>query len=108
MAKQRSYAAVCDIQSSLQSALEHLFYAIDQLGVLYSLSTPGTWQASFIWHDSVLTDEETERQLDREDALSGFIPKWQYNVDWRGMTEDEAKAAVQEASGSMPDLFPLE
>lgn len=108
MAKQRSYAAVCDIQSSLQSALEHLFYAIDKLGALYSLGTPGPWQASFIWHDSVLTDEETERQLDREDALSGFIPKWQYNADWRGMTEHEAKAAVQEASGSMPDLFPLE
>lgn len=95
--KQRSYAAVCDIQKSLQMALDDLFYAMDRLAQLYDLGPAGEWEAAYEWHDSVLQDEETVRLIDREDALSGFIPKWKYNADWRGMTDDEAKAAVQEA-----------
>ncbi len=99
MAKQRSYAAVCDIQSALQYALDDLFYAMDKLAQLYGLGPAGQWQATYVWHDSVLTDEETARAVDKDDALNGFIPKWRYNVDWRGMTEEEARAAVEEAAG---------
>lgn len=110
MAKQRSYAAVCDIQTALQSALDGLFYAMDTLAQLYQIGEgiPGDWQASYQWQDSILTDEQTARQSDREDALSGFIPKWRYNVQWLGMDEQQAKAAVQEASGQIPDPFGLE
>lgn len=104
-AKQRSYAAVCDIQTALQKALDDLFYAMDRLAQLYGLGPAGDWQASYEWHDSVLQDEETARRIDREDALNGFYPKWQYNVDWRGMTDEEAKAAVAEAAAGAPDPF---
>ena len=96
--KQRSYAAVCDIQNALQMALDDLFYAVDRLAQLYNLGPAGEWEAAYEWHDSVLQDDETVRLIDREDALNGFIPKWRYNADWRGMTDDEAKGAVQEAA----------
>ncbi len=104
MAKQRSYAAVADIQAALQFALDDLFYAMDKLGQVYGLGPAGSWQAAYAWHDSVLTDEEAVRALDRDDALNGFIPKWRYNMDWRGMTEEEARAAVEEA-GAGGDVF---
>lgn len=107
-AKQRSYAAVCDVQTSLQFALDQLFYAIDQLALLYNIGESGDWEVSYLWKDSVLTDEQTARQIDRDDALSGFIPKWRYNTLWRGMSEQEAKAAVQEAGGETPDPFGFE
>lgn len=98
ISKQRSFSAVSSIQHSLENALNDLLYAVDKLASLYQLAPPGTYKTSYQWHDSVLQDEETQRVLDREDAISGFIPKWQYNTKWRAMTEAEAKAAVQEAS----------
>lgn len=99
ISKQRSFAAVADIQSSLENAIEDLIYSIDKLATLYGLAPSGQYETSYHWHDSVLQDEDTLRIQDREDALNGFIPKWQYNAKWRAMTEEEAKAAVQEAEG---------
>lgn len=98
ISKQRSFSAVSDIQKSLEGALDDLLYGIDKLASLYQLAPAGTYKTSYRWHDSVLQDEETQRLLDREDALSGFIPKWQYNAKWRAMSDEEAQAAVQEAS----------
>lgn len=95
--RQRSYSAVSDIQRALQSALDDLVYSMDKLASLYHLAPPGTYKTSYNWHDGVLQDEETQRTFDREDVLSGFLPKWQYNVKWRGMSEEEAKAAVRES-----------
>lgn len=97
ISKQRSFSAVSSIQHSLENALDDLAYAVDKLTSLYQLAPPGAYKTSYRWHDSVLQDEETQRVLDREDAISGFIPKWQYNTKWRAMSEEEAKAAVQEA-----------
>ena len=95
--KQRSYSDVSDIQRALQSALDDLVYSMDKLASLYQLAPPGAYKTSHNWHDGVLQDEETQRTFDREDVLSGFLPKWQYNVKWRGMSEEEAKAAVRES-----------
>lgn len=47
--------------------------------------------------DSYITDAQTRRAQDKDDALSGFLPKYRYNMEWRGMSEEEAKAAVREA-----------
>jgi hypothetical protein len=38
------------------------------------------------------------RQRDKDDALNGFVPKYVYNMEWRGMSEEDARAAVQEAA----------
>ena len=40
----------------------------------------------------------TGRQQDKDDCLSGFLPKYRYNMEWRGMSEEDARAAVQEAA----------
>lgn len=48
--------------------------------------------------DSYIMDSATRRAQDKDDALSGFIPKYRYNMEWRGMSEEEAKKAVQESS----------
>ena len=97
ISKQRSFSAVSNIQKSLEHAIDDLIYSVDKLASLYHLAPAGTYKTSYQWHDSVLQDEEAQRILDREDALSGFIPKWRYNAKWRAMTDQEAQAAVQEA-----------
>ena len=48
--------------------------------------------------DSYISDAETRRQRDKDDALNGFVPKYVYNMEWRGMSEEDARAAVQEAA----------
>lgn len=43
----------------------------------------------------------------KDDCLSGFLPKYQYLMEWYGMSEDEARNAVREESqeaGSGPAL----
>ena len=47
--------------------------------------------------DSYITDSETRRAQMKDDCLSGFLPKSRYLMEWYGMSEDEAKAAVREA-----------
>ena len=34
----------------------------------------------------------------KDDCLSGFLPKSRYLMEWYGMSEEEARAAVREAS----------
>lgn len=107
ISKQRSYSAVSDIQRALQNALDDLIYAMDKLATLYQLAPAGTYEIAYNWHDGVLQDEEAQRQQDKDDALNGFVPKWRYNKGWRGMSEEEARAAVTEAqteSSSRPSL----
>lgn len=45
--------------------------------------------------DSILTDEETERNQDRADVSMGAMQLWEYRMKWYGETEKQARAAVQ-------------
>lgn len=48
--------------------------------------------------DSYITDSETRRAQQKDDALSGFLPKYRYVQQWYGLSEEDAKKAVQEAA----------
>ena len=47
--------------------------------------------------DSYITDSETRRAQMKDDVLAGFLPKYRYLMEWYGMAEEEARAAVQQA-----------
>lgn len=64
--KQRSYAAVSDIQQALQRALEDLIYAVDYWVSIGGLAEQGKYEVSFDWDDSIITDNEKERTQDRQ------------------------------------------
>lgn len=63
--KQRSYAAVCDVQQGLQTALEHLVWVMDFYASLYKLAPRGEYDVNFTWGDGILqdTDKEFVRRL---------------------------------------------
>ena len=94
--KQRSYSFVQSCQTALQHALEDLVDAIAFWCDLYRLCPSGTYQTSFDWDDSIVTDVESERQSDRMDVSMGAMPLWEYRMKWYGETEEQAKAAVQQ------------
>ena len=85
-------------QIKIEAALLQLFRSMlwmgkNLLGAAVDPDTPLTIN----FDDSYITDSQTRRAQDKDDALSGFIPKYRYNMEWRGMSEAQAKAAVQEA-----------
>lgn len=92
--KQRTYAAVTSIQTSLQTALTQLAKAIDTYATLYELAPDGEYELSFTWDDSIVSDAQTEREADRQDVLDGILQPWEYRVKWYGETSNAAKSAI--------------
>ena len=55
------------------------------------------YEFSCKFNDSILTDEETERQQDRQDVSMGAMTLVEYRAKWYNETEEEAaKRIVQE------------
>ena len=44
--------------------------------------------------DSVIVDTQTEKNVMMAEIAAGLIPKWKYAVEFYGLSEDEAKAAL--------------
>lgn len=88
--KQRSFSAICDIQKALQTALEHLLWAMDLYASMYNLAPRGKWEAGFTWGDGVLqdTDKEYARRADLTDR--GYL-KPEKLIGWYfGVSDEEA------------------
>lgn len=106
--KQRSYVTVSRMQENLQTASEDLIYAMDVLTTLYSLAPIGTYQASFEWGDSVLTDTQVEQTIQMQEVGQGLRSKLRY-IMWRyGLTEQQAQEEldrIQEEKMSNQEAF---
>lgn len=92
IARSRKYNRVTAIQNKLRDCLEDLVAGIAFYNGMY---TSG-YEFSCKFNDSILTDEEAERQRDRQDVSMGAMPLWEYRAKWYGETEEQAKAAVQQ------------
>lgn len=89
--KQRSYATVTDIQSSLEFAFDNVIYAMDVLATLYHLAPLGTYETNHDWGDSVLTDSQVEQATMMQEASQGFIKKEIYLMKRYNVAEEQAR-----------------
>jgi len=89
--RQRTYATVTDIQKSLQSALLDLVGGLDALISIYSLAPAGTYDVSFTFDDSVVTDRATQFEEMQQLVERGIIDKWEFRSWYMGETEEQAK-----------------
>jgi len=101
--KQRSYSAVCDIQKSLQGALEHLVWVMDFYASLYKLAPRGEYEVGFTWGDGVMENTDTEFARRKLLADSGYLKPEKLLAWYFGITEDEAKAEYMPAEA--PPMF---
>lgn len=92
IAKKRKYNMVKAMQANLQDCLEDLAYAL----AFYNGMTQTGYEFVCSFKDSILIDEEQERQQDRQDVSMGAMPLWEYRMKWYGEDESTAKAAVQQ------------
>ena len=86
-------------QIKIEAALLQILRAMLWVGkVLTGAPIDENAAVTINFDDSYISDAETRRQRDKDDALNGFVPKYVYNMEWRGMSEDDAKRAVKEAA----------
>ena len=99
--KKRKYNRVIAIQDNLRDCLSDL---VDALAFYNGLSTTG-YEFKCNFHDSILTDEEADREQLRRDLASGVLNAWEYRMKVYGEDEATAKANVPAAVSVMPDAF---
>lgn len=92
MMRQRSFATVRDIQKSVEAALEDLLYAMDVWADVYRLAPRGSWEASFRFDDSVLTDRSAEFEEKKQLVDAGILSPWEFRMWYLGESEEQAKA----------------
>lgn len=85
-AKKRKYNTVSAIQNNLKTCLDDLVYAI----AFFNAMTQRRYEFICDFKDSILVDEETERQQDRNDVSMGIMRPEEYRAKWYGESLDEA------------------
>jgi len=93
--KQRSYSANADIQKELEKTLRKTLEIMDKYCDLYEIVSPGKYEVSYCWDDSIIIDKDAERQIDLIDIEKGLMSKVQYRVKWYGETQEQAEEALK-------------
>lgn len=93
--KQRSYATVSKMQSTIQDTLEHLIYIYDALTTLYELAPDGEYDTYFEWDDSLIVDGESEQRIRQQEVREGLRTKKSYIMYRYGYTEKQAEDELQ-------------
>lgn len=88
--KGRKYNRVTAIQNKLEDCLKDFVTGIAFYNGLY---TSG-YDFKCNFHDSILTDEETQRKQDKEDVAAGIMQPWEYRAKWYGEDEETAKKMI--------------
>ena len=86
IAKKRKYNMVKAIQTKLKNCLENLAYAL----AFHNGLTKSGYEFICTFKDSILVDEEEERQQDRNDVAMGVMRLEEYRAKWYGETIEEA------------------
>ena len=86
VSKNRKYNRVTAIQNNLYDCLEDFATGL----AFYNSMLNSGYEFSCKFNDSILTDEEIERQQDRQDVSMGVMSHLEYRMKW--YNEDEATA----------------
>lgn len=97
--KQRKYSTVTAIQSKLKTCLEGLVFG---LAFINGLTRSG-YEYSCTFEDSILTDDEARRSIDRQEVAMGAMQLWEYRAKWYGEDEATAKKAVEAATDGVAE-----
>lgn len=104
MSRQRSYAAVADIQNGMAETLRALVRAMDVYATLYRLAPEGPYETALHFGDAVVTDTAAERAQMRQDCRDGAAAWWEYRMRFYGESEAQARRrAAQAAQGREAD-----
>lgn len=89
--KQRSYIFVAALQQQMQTALQHLLYAIDKLASYHNLTPEGEFEFVCDWGDSVLEDVGEEHQRELQMVQAGALKPEIMLMHYYRCNEEEAR-----------------
>lgn len=93
--RKRKYYRVSAIQKNLETALKGYVDAV----AFYAGKYTANYEATFNFHDSIMTDEETERAQDRMDMAAGILSPVEYRSKWYGEDPETAAQNIANAIG---------
>lgn len=94
--KQRYYSTVSAIQDQLEKSINELLYIIKSLYMLYGVPVSKETEISLTFRDSILSDEQTDRNNDRTEVSQGLMTKVEYRMKWFGEDEETAREKLKE------------
>ena len=97
--KNRKYNRVTAIQNNLYDCLEDFVAGL----AFYNSMLNSGYEFSCKFNDSILTDEEAERQQDRQDVSMGVMSQLEYRMKWYNEDEATAKKMLPEQNQVMDD-----
>lgn len=100
----RTIQLIKDVRDKMQDCLDDLIMAMSVFADLYGLAPAGTYEVVYDFGDITYNrDEDRARWWGY--VQSGKVPAWKFFVKFEGMTEEDAKAMVEEAQPKTPGLF---
>lgn len=102
--QQRTVQFIKDVRDKLESCLDEVIYALNVYADLYGLAPVGAYEVNYDFGD-ILYVRENDRARWWQYVTTNKVPAWMYFVKFEGMTEEEAKAMVEEAQPKEPTLF---
>ena len=103
--QQRTIQFIKDVRDKLEDCMDNLIYAMDVFATLYGLAPAGTYEVTYDFGD-ITYDRESDRLRWWQYVQAGKVPAWMFFVKFEGMSEEEAKAMVNEAKPKEEMLFP--
>lgn len=102
--QQRTIQFIKDVRDKIESCLDRLIYALNVFADLYNLSPVGAYEVVYDFGDITYNQDE-DRQRWWGYVVGGKVPAWMYFVKFEGMSEEDAKAMIAEATPKQPTLF---
>lgn len=101
----RTIQFIKDVRDKLEDCMNGVIYALDVFANLYGLAPIGPYKVNYDFGDITYNREE-DRIRWWQYVTQNKIPAWKYFVKFEGMSEEEAKAMVEEAQPKEePGLF---
>lgn len=100
----RTIQFIKDVRDKVEVCIDGVIYALNIFADLYDLAPVGEYEVIYDFGDITYNREE-DRQRWWGYVVAGKVPTWMFFVKFEGMSEEEAKAMVAEASPKQPTLF---
>jgi A118 family predicted phage portal protein len=100
----RTIQLIKDVRDRVEVCLRQTIYATSVFADLENAIPAGKYEVVFDFGDITYNVEE-DRQRWWGYVVSGKVPAWKYFVKFEGMSEEEAKTMIAEATPKQPTLF---
>ncbi len=92
--KKRKYDTVTAIQNNLKNCLDDFVYAL----AFWNSMVNSGYEFICDFKDSILSDDESEREQDRKDVAMGVMRLEEYRAKWYGETLETARASLPDTA----------